>query len=340
MECHGYIRRARPRAALGEGHRGPQRGQRGELQESRFGDHLVAGQRERRRRELRRRAQGRQGHRPRAGPVHYEAFRHRRRTIPPTSTAACTPPSTEVETAGQGPEPHQAFLHVRIRPRHEQLHGRHRRVQRPVRQVPQPDGRRHLGVGGPGPVEPARSQAPIPRLRRRLRRGAQRPLLHSQGRGLLRPHAQAALPRGEARLPVDRLRGRRTWPRARSRIRNKYAFTNLERFERRVDHQRGWRDPWIAARSARLDLRPGAEALVNMPYERIVPKPGAEYFLQRHVRIGQGRDVGQGRIRDRRGAIQAARSAAPASPAACPHEAAEALRGRRARHRRGRWFHA
>ena len=40
-------------------------------------------------------------------------------------------------------------------------------------------------------------EPPVPRLRRRLRRGAQRPLLHPQGRRLLRPLAQAALSRNE-----------------------------------------------------------------------------------------------------------------------------------------------
>ena len=76
-----------------------------------------------------------------------------------------------------------------------------------LRQISQPAGRRDLGMGGPGHLEPARSQAPVHRVRRRLRRGAQRPLFHPQRRGLFRSLAQAALPGNEARLSVDRHRG-------------------------------------------------------------------------------------------------------------------------------------
>ncbi len=48
-------------------------------------------------------------------------------------------------------------------------------------------------------------EAPVPRLRRRLRRGAQRPLFHPQGRRLLRPLAQAALSRGQEGVSVDQV---------------------------------------------------------------------------------------------------------------------------------------
>ena len=54
----------------------------------------------------------------------------------------------------QADQPHQAVLHVRIRPRDVQLDGLDRRVQRHLRQVSEPDGRRDLGMGGPGHLEP------------------------------------------------------------------------------------------------------------------------------------------------------------------------------------------
>ena len=79
--------------------------------------------------------------------------------------------------------------------------------------------RRDLGMAGPGPLEPPRPETSDPRLRRRLRRSAQRSLLHPQGRRRLRPFAQAALRRDETRLPVDRHRSRPTLRPARSRSR-------------------------------------------------------------------------------------------------------------------------
>jgi beta-galactosidase len=63
------------------------------------------------------------------------------------------------------------------------------------------------------------------------------------------------------------------------RIRNEYAFLNLNRFVG------GWtlsEDGKVIDRGSlgRLDLAPGATTLVNAPFKKIVAKPGAEYFLQ------------------------------------------------------------
>ncbi len=62
-------------------------------------------------------------------------------------------------------------------------------------------------------------------------------------------------------------------------IRNKYAFLNLKGF---VGSWTISEDGKIIDRGTlgQLDLAPGATALVNAPFKKIVPKPGAEYFLQ------------------------------------------------------------
>jgi beta-galactosidase len=63
------------------------------------------------------------------------------------------------------------------------------------------------------------------------------------------------------------------------RIRNKYAFLNLNRFAG------SWtvsEDGRVIDRGSlgRLELAPGATTMVRVPFKRIVAKPGAEYFLQ------------------------------------------------------------
>ncbi len=63
------------------------------------------------------------------------------------------------------------------------------------------------------------------------------------------------------------------------RIRNKYAFTDLN----------GFAGSWVVTEDGtpidhgtigRLNLAPGTDMLVAVAYKKIVPKPGAEYFLQ------------------------------------------------------------
>jgi beta-galactosidase len=63
------------------------------------------------------------------------------------------------------------------------------------------------------------------------------------------------------------------------RIRNKYAFTNLSKFAG------AWtisEDGKVIERGAipRLDVAPGGDSVISAAFKKIVPKPGAEYFLQ------------------------------------------------------------
>jgi beta-galactosidase len=65
----------------------------------------------------------------------------------------------------------------------------------------------------------------------------------------------------------------------RIKIRNKYAFLNLKGF---VGSWTVSEDGKVIDRGTlgQLDLAPGATAHVNTPFKKVVPKPGAEYFLQ------------------------------------------------------------
>jgi beta-galactosidase len=63
------------------------------------------------------------------------------------------------------------------------------------------------------------------------------------------------------------------------RVTNKYAFTNLDRFEG------SWtllEDGVVLGRGTlgKLDVPPGKSAVVQCGYRRVFPRPGAEYFLQ------------------------------------------------------------
>ena len=105
-------------------------------------------------------------------PYHYERFGIGRDNPADVDSEMYTHPS-QVERIAQDPDLTKPFYMCEYAARDVQLDGIDRRVQRRLRQVSRTHGRRDLGVGGPGNLEPPRPEAAIPRLRRRLRRGAQ-----------------------------------------------------------------------------------------------------------------------------------------------------------------------
>ena len=111
-----------------------------------------------------------------------------------------------------------------------------------------------------------------PGLRRRIRRSAQRPLLHPQRRGLLRPLAQAALSGNETRLSVDRHRAD-DLAAGKVKIRNKYAFIALESIQRQLDVDRRRTDD----RQRQVeDIRPGRRCRKKSSPSRLrksIPSP-------------------------------------------------------------------
>jgi beta-galactosidase len=63
------------------------------------------------------------------------------------------------------------------------------------------------------------------------------------------------------------------------KIRNRYAFINLAGFQGRwtLSEDGTERDHGVLEK---MDLAPGAEKVVSIPFKKIQPKPGAEYFLR------------------------------------------------------------
>ena len=64
------------------------------------------------------------------------------------------------------------------------------------------------------------------------------------------------------------------------KIRNKYAFINLDKFAG-LDVERGRQDDRQSGTWETLNLAPGAETVVTVPFKQFTPKPGAEYYPPR-----------------------------------------------------------
>ncbi len=71
------------------------------------------------------------------------------------------------------------------------------------------------------------------------------------------------------------------------RIRNKYAFINLDKF----------RPAWALGEDGKmlesgtwgpLDLAPGAETVLTVPFKQFMPKPGADYYLRVSFTLAKG----------------------------------------------------
>ncbi len=150
----------------------------------------------------------------------------------------------------------------------------------------------------------------IPGLRRRLWRSAQRPLLHPQGRRLLRPLAQAALPRDQTGLPVDRhraggadRRGRVTGPDQQVPVHRPEQVRRPSGPQRR---RRG--DP--AGRARMAGPRPGHDGSGRTCRAEDRLPAGRRVLPARGLHAGQGRSPGR-----RRGfEVAAGQFALPGSP--------------------------
>ena len=154
-ECHGYNGRFDNEPLMRDGDHGPQRGQRGELQEPPLGHHVVAGQRMRRRGKNFIAALNAIKAIDPTRPVHYERFGIGAGNPADVDSQMYGTPA-EFERIAADPDSDQAVLHVRIRPRHVQLDGLDWRIQRRLRPLPGDRRRRDLGMAGPGHLEPPR----------------------------------------------------------------------------------------------------------------------------------------------------------------------------------------
>ena len=235
-------------------------------------------------------------------PVHYERVRHRG-----GQSGRCRQPDVHAPGVGRADrhrrESDQAVLHVRIRPCDVQLDGFDRRIQRPVRQIPEPDGRSDLGMARPGLWNRRDPKPPI--------------LAYGGGFGEV-PNDHYFIHKGVVfsdRSPKPH------YP----EMKRAYQWIGIEADDlaaaklRSATNTRSsvWINSQAAGHSAKtdkvltrasletLDLAPGAEQVVSRFRSRkITPRPGAEYFLRISFTLAQGRTMGKGGFRGRRGTVQ------------------------------------